>query len=169
MKNLIILLVTATLFASGACTERVDSRAETESSNILSKKEEFSMEDVEKEAIKKVIEKAYIQGIHGNQDEKTVKSGFHQDFNMLVLQDNSVDKVNVDEWLERVDKMKEDNPKLWEADTTYDFRLIDVAGYAAVAKLDVYKGEVHFSTDYMLLYKFKEGWRIVSKIFAIPD
>lgn len=169
MKNLIILIVIVALFALGACTERVGSRAEAEPSNILSEKEEFSMENVEKEAIKKVIEKAYIQGIHGNQDEKTVKSGFHQDFNMLVLQDNTVDKVTVDEWLEKVDKMKADNPKLWEADTTYDFRLIDVAGYAAAAKLDVYKGEVHFSTDYMLLYKFKEGWRIISKIFAIPD
>ncbi|NIV44636.1 hypothetical protein GWN49_07160, partial [Candidatus Bathyarchaeota archaeon] len=39
---------------------------------------------------------------------------------------------------------------------------------AAVAKLDVYKGTTQFSTDYMLLYKFKEGWKIVSKIFTVP-
>ena len=41
-------------------------------------------------------------------------------------------------------------------------------GHAAVAKLDVYKGETHFSTDYMLLYRFDAGWRIVSKVFAVP-
>jgi len=169
MKNLIILIFVLVLIGIVFCTEKVDSIAEARSSNSISEKEEFRMENVEKEAIKRVIEKAYIQGIHGNQDEKTVKSGFHQDFNMLVLRDNSIDKVNVDEWLERVEKMKADNPKLWEAETTYDFKLIDLAGYAAVAKIDVYKGEVHFSTDYMLLYKFKEGWRIVSKIFVIPD
>jgi hypothetical protein len=47
--------------------------------------------------------------------------------------------------------------------------LVDVAAYAAVAKVQVYKGTTHFSTDYMLLYRFEEGWRIVSKIFAIPS
>jgi hypothetical protein len=127
------------------------------------------MENAEREAIKQVIEEAYIRGIHGNQDEETVKSGFHQDFAMLVLQDDTIDKVTVDEWLNRIETMKADNPQLWSARTTHNFRLIDVAGYAAVAELDVYKGATHFSTDYMLLYRFEAGWRIVSKIFAIPS
>jgi hypothetical protein len=127
------------------------------------------MENAEREAIKQVIEEAYIRGIHGDQDEETVKSGFHHDFAMLVLQDDTIDKVNVDEWLDRIETMKAENPDLWSADTTHDFRLIDVAGYAAVAKIDVYKGAVYFSTDYMLLYRFEDGWRIVSKIFAIPS
>jgi hypothetical protein len=43
---------------------------------------------------------------------------------------------------------------------------VDVEGRAAVAKLEVYKSGVYFSTDYMLLYRFSEGWRIVSKIFT---
>ncbi len=125
--------------------------------------------NLEKEAIKQVIEKAYIQGIHGNQDEETVKSGFHRDFAMLVMQDNALRRVMVDEWLARVGVMKAENPDLWEAETRHTFELVDVAGYAAVAKLEVYKGSTHFSTDYMLLYRFEQGWRIVSKIFAIPS
>ena len=131
-------------------------------------KGDFNVEDMEHEAIKRVIEKAYIQGIHGNQDGKTVRSGFHQDFAMLVLQNNTIDKFTVDEWLDRIETMKADNPELWNAETTHNFVLIDVTGDAAVAKLDVHKGVSHFSTDYMLLYKFEEGWRIVSKIFTIP-
>jgi hypothetical protein len=70
------------------------------------------MGNLEKEAIKKVIEKAYIQGIHGNQDEETVKSGFHRDFAMLVMQDDALEKVMVDEWLARVEVMKAENPDL---------------------------------------------------------
>ena len=97
-----------------------------------------------------------------------MKSGFHQDFAMLVLQDNAIDKVTVDQWLERVEGMKADNPQLWGAETTHDFAFIDVAGNAAAAKLNVFKGTTHFSTDYMLLYRFNEGWRIVSKIFTVP-
>jgi hypothetical protein len=127
------------------------------------------MGNVDKEAIKQVIERAYIQGIHGNQDEEAVKSGFHRDFAMLVLQDNALEKVMVDAWLARVELMKTENPDLWRAETRHTFELVDVAGYAAVAKLEVYKGTTHFSTDYMLLYRFEEGWRIVSKIFAVPS
>jgi hypothetical protein len=126
------------------------------------------MEDVEKEAIRQTIERAYIRGIHGNQDEETVRSGFHPDFNMLVLRDDGIDKVSVEEWFDRIEVMKADNPELWSAETTHNFLLIDVARYAAVAKLDVYRGDVHFSTDYMLLYKFEDGWKIVSKVFSIP-
>jgi len=131
-------------------------------------KGDIEMGNRDKEAIKQVIEKAYIRGIHGNQDEETAKSGFHQDFAMLVLQDDALEKVTVDEWLARLEVMKAQNPDLWEAETRHTFELVDVAGYAAVAKLEVYKGNTHFSTDYMLLYRFEEGWRIVSKVFAIP-
>ncbi len=127
------------------------------------------MGNTDKESIKQVIEKAYIQGIHGNQAEELVNSGFHEDFAMLVLRDNAIDKVTVDEWLARVEVMKRENPEMWAAKTRFTYDLVDVSGYAAVAKLQVYKGEVHFSTDYMLLYRCVEGWRIVSKIFAIPS
>jgi hypothetical protein len=120
-----------------------------------------------KEAIKQVIEQAYVQGIHETLDETTVRSGFHQDFAMLVLQDDIMQKVNLDEWFGRIEVMKAENPELWSAETICEFLMIDVAGNAAVAKLDVYKGETYFSTDYMLLYKFQEGWRIVSKVFTI--
>ncbi|UCC79123.1 MAG: nuclear transport factor 2 family protein [Candidatus Zixiibacteriota bacterium] len=123
----------------------------------------------DKTAVKQVIERAYIQGIHGSQDEETVKSGFHRDFAMLVLHNNVLEKVMVDEWLARVSVMKTENPDLWEAETRHAFDMVDVSGYAAVARLQVYKGAAHFSTDYMLLYKFEEGWKIVSKIFAIPS
>jgi hypothetical protein len=119
--------------------------------------------------IKEVIEKAYIQGVHVTQDEPTIRSGFHPDFAMLVFSENSIQKVMISDWLERVEKMKVDNPALWSAETRHEFKLVDVSGYAALAKLDVYKGDVHFSTDYMLLYKFEEGWKIVSKIFDVPQ
>jgi hypothetical protein len=84
-----------------------------------------------------VIEKAHIQGIFANQDEETVKSSFHRDFAMLVLQDNALEKVMVDEWLARVEVMKAENPDLWEAETRHTFELVDGSGYAAVAKLEV--------------------------------
>ena len=126
------------------------------------------MQDTDEKAIREIIEEAYIEGIHGSQDETIVKSGFHEDFSMLTLQDNALEKVDVDEWLRRLEEMQADNPDLWIAETRHEFRLVDVTGCAAAAKLDVYKGETHFSTDYMLLYRFDEGWKIVSKVFTVP-
>jgi hypothetical protein len=60
-------------------------------------------------------------------------------------------------------------PVLWDAETRHTFDVVEFAEYAPVARLQVYKGTVYFSTDFMLLYKFEEGWRIVSKIFAVPS
>jgi hypothetical protein len=131
--------------------------------------EETRMPSADEKQIREVIEEAYIAGIHGTQDEDTVRSGFHEDFAMLVLQDEALERVDVGEWLRRLEHMKADNPDLWSAETRHEFRLVDVSGYAGVAKLDVYKGDTHFSTDYMLLYKFEDGWSIVSKVFAIPS
>lgn len=69
--------------------------------------------------------------------------------------------------MQKIEEMKRNNPELWKGKTTYAFKLIDITRNAACAKIEVYKNNAFFSTDYMLLYKFKDGWKIVSKIFSI--
>jgi len=120
------------------------------------------------DAIRGVIEKAYIEGIHTTQDEAAVRRGFHPDFIMYVLKDNTLVKFTVDNWLARVQQLKASNPQLWSEKTRCTYRSLEIAGYTAVVEIDVYKGDTLFSTDFMLLYKFSEGWRIVSKTFSVP-
>ena len=50
-------------------------------------KGDAAMQKNEKENVKAVVEKAYIEGIHTTQDESTVRSGFFKDFAMLVYKD----------------------------------------------------------------------------------
>jgi len=126
------------------------------------------MTHTDEDAIRQVIEKAYIEGVHTTQDAATIRSGFHPEFLMLVLKDNAVEKVTVDNWLERVHRLKAANPGLWSDPTRCEYRALEIAGYTAMVELDVYKGDVHFSTDFMLLYRFADGWRIVSKTFSVP-
>jgi len=126
-----------------------------------------TMKTNEKAAVKAVIEKAYIEGIHTSQDEELIRSGFHNDFEMLVYLESTIEKVSIEQWLVRLEKMKAENPKMWQAKTHYKNMKISVTGYAASAQLDTYKGDVYFSTDFLLLYKFKSGWKIVSKIYTI--
>ena len=124
------------------------------------------MNEQEVEAVKKVIEEAYMEGIHVTQDQKTVLKGFHKDFNMLVLNDNELQKVSLNDWFGRIERMKTDNPEMWRGESRHNFLFVDVVGKAAVAKLDVFKNNEYFSTDYMLLYKYEDSWKIVSKIFT---
>lgn len=116
--------------------------------------------------IKKVIETAYVEGVHERQDIEAVKAGFHPEFRMMVLNGNAVTPVAVDEWLARVDGLKDKNPDLWSEPTKIEYETVDITGRSAVVKLSVFKGKTFFSTDYMFLYRLDDGWKIVSKIFV---
>ena len=48
----------------------------------------------EADKIKKVIENAYVQGIHIERDVKKIRNGFHPDFSMLILKDNEWDTMS---------------------------------------------------------------------------
>jgi hypothetical protein len=118
------------------------------------------------ENIKSTVERAYIEGIHKTQDKETVLSGFHPDFTMFALNNNEISKISLNEWFPRIEELKNENVDLWKGDTKYKFHLIDHHANIAYVKLSVWKNNEYFSTDYMLLYKFDYGWRIVSKVFS---
>jgi hypothetical protein len=121
------------------------------------------------ESIKKVIVKAYIEGIHDTQDARIATTGFHSDFAMLVPEESgAIRRVSVAEWLAFIlNTAMVQDPKLWKSKTTYRFDVISATDHAASVTIQVYKGKKHFSTDYMLLYKFRSGWKIVSKTFTL--
>ncbi len=122
---------------------------------------------IETHKIRDAIVKGYIYGIHGSQNKKDILKGFHESFRMLVYKDDALIPVSIDDWLERLKIMKQENPELWNKETHYSILHLDQKGNSASVKIEVYKGDTYFSTDYMLLYRFKDGWKIVSKIFSI--
>jgi len=124
--------------------------------------------DKEKQAIQQVIQSAYIDGIHNLGEVEDIRNGFHPGFNLLGVNGNDqLTKFPIYSWIESVEKRKEQNPdgRPEEEQITCKYNKIDVTGNAAQAEIELYrKGEKLF-TDYLQLYKFKEGWRIVSKIY----
>ncbi|HET8648387.1 MAG TPA: nuclear transport factor 2 family protein [Vicinamibacteria bacterium] len=46
-----------------------------------------------------------------------------------------------------------------------DFTRIDVTGNAAVAQVQLHRNGKHTFTDFLSLYRFPDGWKIVGKIF----
>ena len=119
----------------------------------------------EKSAVKAVIQSAYIEGVHVRGDASLMRAGFHPDFRMLVLRDGKMTAVTLDEWAGRIEARAKENPNAPPAPVTAEFTQIDVTGNAAVAKVDVYRSGKHTFTDYLSLYKFPDGWKIVGKIF----
>lgn len=124
--------------------------------------------DTEKDAIKKVIQESYIDGIQNLGDIETIRKGFHPSFVLLgVSPNNLITQLPIYTWIEMVELRKLETPNGLppEKKVTCEFEFIDVTGTAAVAKFKFFVGGKQVFTDYLNLYKFKEGWRIVGKVF----
>ena len=119
----------------------------------------------EEDAVKKVIEEAYVKGIHINRDIPAIEKGFHPEFNMLILRENNISKYPIGKWIDAIEKRKKENPSPPPYKTTHRFPMVDVTGNAAVAKIEIYRDSELVYSDYMSLYKFEEGWKIVNKIY----
>ena len=119
----------------------------------------------EEAAIKKVINEAYIEGLcnTGNIDE--INKGFHPAFNLLGVRNNILSPLPIYNWVEyiKLDAKKGKYPA--KEAVTAKFLLIDITGNAAMVKLAYLKAGKHIYTDYLSLYKFSEGWRLVNKIY----
>ena len=119
----------------------------------------------DREAIRRVIEEGYIQGIHEEQDAAKVEWGFHPEFRMLVRRNGEIAKVSPEAFLEMMIGRRKDNPASFEEPLTFEIPLIDIEGSAAIVRVEISRGGKHLFTDFILLYKFGEDWKIVSKIF----
>jgi len=121
----------------------------------------------EKEQIKKVIQTAYIDGLHNKGNVDDIENGFHPGFNLLGVNDNMLTKYPIYSWVESFNKRKAADPAplTEEQKMTCEYLLIDITGNTAMAKIQLYKNKVLIFTDYLQLYKFNEGWRIVSKTY----
>ncbi|MBT3209351.1 MAG: hypothetical protein HN704_12875 [Bacteroidetes bacterium] len=125
-------------------------------------------DEKEKDAIKKVIQSAYIDGLINDGDEKAVSNGFHPGFSLIGIgQGNSMWNYPIYNWIEnmKIDKKNGKLPKKDEDRVSIKFLYVDVSGTAASAKIEFYVGKELKYIDYLSLYKFEEGWKIVGKIF----
>lgn len=116
-------------------------------------------------AVKAVVQSAYVEGVHANFDPTRMRQGFHPDFRMLVLRDGKMTAVTLEEWISRMEANKKQNPDVPKPAVRADFPIVDVTENEAFVKVELYRDGKHAFTDYLLLYKFPDGWKIVSKIF----
>ena len=118
----------------------------------------------DEDAVKQVVTSAYIEGIQNRGNVDDIKKGFHPSFNMLRLTDNDIKPLSITEWIANIEKSKAANEPP-PAKAEGKFVNVDITGNAAVVKLDLSRNGKRTFTDYLVLYKFNEGWRIVSKTY----
>ena len=120
--------------------------------------------DGDVEAVKAVVKSAYVDGVHARGDVALMRAGFHPSFRMLTLRDGAVTPVTLDEWAGRIEKGAADRSAP-RPEIRHEFTSVDVTGDAAVVRLELHRGGRHAFTDYLSLYRFPDGWKIVSKTF----
>lgn len=125
----------------------------------------FAWNQDEKPAVIKVVEEAYVQGVHANPDGEAMRQGFHAEFIMFVQEGSKINKVTRDEWITRIEAAKAKSANKPRPEIKAEFPLVEVTGSAAIVKVELYRDGKHTFTDYISLYKFEEGWKIVAKTF----
>jgi hypothetical protein len=115
-------------------------------------------------AIKSIITSAYIEGIQNNGNIDDIRNGFHPSFSMLRLIDNEVKPFAIEEWITAIEKRKKEG-NVSSVRTEGKFITVDITGSVAIVKLELYRQGKKTFTDYLVLYKFNEGWKIVSKTY----
>jgi putative lumazine-binding protein len=120
--------------------------------------------DADRAAVEAVVKTAYVDGVHAKGDPALMRQGFHPDFRMLTLRSGAMTPVTLEEWIARLEKGNGERtgPR---PEIRHEFTHVDVTGNAAVVRLELYRDGKHTFTDYLSLYRFPDGWKIVSKTF----
>jgi hypothetical protein len=119
----------------------------------------------DEEAVRQVINSAYVGGIHNGGPIADIRKGFHPSLIMFVKNNNDIKSTTLEEWIGNLEKSRQSGTPAPADPAVARFRSVSVNGTTASAVLDLYRGDKKIFTDNLLLYKFDEGWRIIGKNF----
>ncbi|HUP62917.1 MAG TPA: nuclear transport factor 2 family protein [Thermoanaerobaculia bacterium] len=121
--------------------------------------------DAEDDAIVAVVDRAYVHGVHIDRDPALMRSGMHDSFVMFVQSDKGITQLTRDAWIERLTASKAPDASAPKPEIKADITVLDRSGKAAVAKVALFRDGKQIFTDYISLYRFDDGWKLVAKTF----
>ena len=115
-------------------------------------------------AIRSVVTSGYVEGVHKEGNPEKMRAGFHADFVMFINGDEGIRTITRDQWIERIEEgnKKADRKR---PEIHAEISLVDVTKDAAIARVELHRDGKHTFTDYLSLYRFADGWRIIAKTF----
>jgi|GEM_PF-6737711 len=122
-------------------------------------------ESDDEKQIEKIITECYLQPLYGNGDLKEIQKGFHEEFSMYVLYQGKFYLRTRTEWIANITATRARNlpKKKWD----WQFETIDSEGQTAVVKLRIFEDDKLKYVDYLTLYKFEQGWKVITKQFSM--
>lgn len=123
----------------------------------------FSQSD--EQQVKDVILKAYVNAIHNGGPIQDIQEGFHHTFQMIRFNNNGTSSTSIGEWISNIETSRKQNSNPPAVKTEARFLSVLISGNSANVALELYRGDKKLFTDHLLLYKFEEGWKIVTKTF----
>jgi len=114
-------------------------------------------------AIQQLVQQAYVDGLLNLGDLEKTRAGFHPDFVLLGLRNGQLTKFPIADWIASAEKQKTAGQK--PPATAIQKITVDITGTAAAVKLELNRAGKLVYTDYLSLYKFSDGWKIVGKIY----
>lgn len=120
----------------------------------------------EKEEIKKTIQ-MFFDGFDNFDAELIIKAFYSEKAEMFSIKESSgkLNKSAVRNWFKMFEKVRNQEDNIWNIEKSEkNIVYIDVAGYAASAKVE-YKFSSYIYTDYYNLLKIEGHWYIVNKTF----
>ena len=117
----------------------------------------------EKAAVKAVIQNA-VDAMYNNGDVAQIQQYYHPDYELLLLvEGNQLYKMSLKDRLGHVREALANNQFPAHEQVSIQFEIVDVAYSTATVKFDYFRADRQTCIDIMTLYKFDEGWRIVSQ------
>ena len=127
----------------------------------------FSHEDAagNQRRIRDLLEDVYVRDMYVKRDRGAFSREFARCFRMLspILDGSTGDAMDA-RWV-GLDEMLANHPKALLPAVRFEIPWVDVAGDAAVARVDVLSSDERVFTDYVSLYRVKGAWRVVGKLF----
>ena len=121
--------------------------------------------DAENDAIVAVVDRAYVRGVHIEGDPELMRSGMHDSFVMFTQSEKGITEVTRDAWIERLAAAKANEMSAPKPEITAAITVLDRSGKAAVTKVALFRDGKQIFTDYISLYRFNDGWKLVAKTF----
>jgi hypothetical protein len=119
-------------------------------------------------AIRNLLDSTYFNGAFNRLDTAAMATGFHDDFAIFTVGSKDLmGKLPITTWIGNTERRKSAagfNPESAKMDC--QVKSLDITGNSAVVKIELNRANMRPIIDYILLSKFKSGWKMVGKVYG---
>ena len=122
----------------------------------------------DKAAIEEVIREAYIQGVYNTGYTLSITQGFSPDFKAIIFEGQDQSRVEtMNDWLKKAEAAKaaEKLPLQGKDEVSFRITSISISNTVAHVQLEFMVGGKVQHTDYIGLYHYSSGWRLVTMMY----